>query len=34
MVLLGYEAQQEARFNPFGDCANLDARKVYGLRQM
>jgi hypothetical protein len=26
MVLLGYEAQLEARFGPFGDSANLDAR--------
>jgi hypothetical protein len=33
MVLLGYEAQLEARFSPFGDSDNLDARKVYGLRQ-
>jgi hypothetical protein len=23
----------EARFNPFGDCANLAARYVHGLRQ-
>ena len=34
MVLLGYEAQLEARFGPFGDRANLDARSVHGLRQM
>ena len=33
MVLLGYEAQLEARFGPFGDSANLDARLVYGLRR-
>jgi hypothetical protein len=33
MVLLGYKAQLEARFSPFGDSDNLDARKVYGLRQ-
>ena len=26
MVLLGNEAQVEARFSPFGDSANLDAR--------
>jgi hypothetical protein len=26
MVLLGYEAQVEARFGPFGDSANLDGR--------
>jgi hypothetical protein len=26
MVLLGDEAQLEARFSPFGDSANLDAR--------
>jgi hypothetical protein len=26
MVLLGYEAQLEARFGPFGDSDNLDAR--------
>jgi hypothetical protein len=26
MVLLGDEAQLEARFGPFGDSANLDAR--------
>ena len=24
--LLGYEAQVKARFSPFGDSANLDAR--------
>jgi hypothetical protein len=27
MVLLGDEAQVDARFIPFGDCANLDASK-------
>jgi hypothetical protein len=32
MVLLGDQAQVEARFGPFGDSANLDA-KVHGLRQ-
>jgi hypothetical protein len=26
MVLLGFEAQVEARFGPFGDSADLDAR--------
>ena len=31
MVLLGDEAQLEARFGPFGDSANLDARDVHGL---
>ena len=25
MVLLGEEAQLEAPFSPFGDCANIDA---------
>ena len=33
MVLLGDEAQLEARFGLFGDSANLDTRLVYGLRQ-
>jgi hypothetical protein len=32
MVLLGEEAQVDARFGLFGDSANLDARKVHGLR--
>jgi hypothetical protein len=27
------EAQVEARFSPFGDSANLDARLVHGLRR-
>ena len=31
MVLLGDEAQLEARFGPFGDSANLDARSVHGF---
>jgi hypothetical protein len=31
MVLIGDEAQLEARFGPFGDSANLDARQVHGL---
>jgi hypothetical protein len=30
MVLLVDEAQVEARFSPFGDSANLDARLVRG----
>ena len=33
MVLLGDEAHVEARFGPFGDSANLDARSVHGLRR-
>jgi hypothetical protein len=33
MVLLGDEAQVQARFSPFGDSANLDARQVHSLRQ-
>ena len=33
MVLLGDEAQLEARFGPFGDSANLDARLLHGLRR-
>ena len=33
MVLLGDEAQVEARFGPFGDSANLDARSGHGLRR-
>ena len=32
MVLLGDEAQVEARFDKFGDSANLDTRSVHGLR--
>ena len=31
MVLIDDEAQLEARFGPFGDSANLDARSVHGL---
>jgi hypothetical protein len=31
MVLLGDEAQVEARFSSFGDRANLDARQLLGL---
>jgi hypothetical protein len=34
MVLLSDEARMEARFSPFGDSANLDARQVHGLQQM
>ena len=34
MVLLGDEAQVEARFSPCGESANLDARLVRGLRRM
>jgi hypothetical protein len=33
MVLLFYKAQLEARFGPFGDSANIDARQVHGLRR-
>ena len=33
MVLLGDEAQLEARFGSFGDSGNLDTRPVHGLRQ-
>jgi hypothetical protein len=33
MVLLGDKAQVETRFGPFGDSANLDARKGHGLRR-
>jgi hypothetical protein len=33
MVLLGDEAQVEARFGLFGDSANLDTRQVNGLPQ-
>jgi hypothetical protein len=32
MVLLGDEAQMGARFIPFGDSANPDARWVHDLR--
>jgi hypothetical protein len=31
-VLLGDEAQVDARSSPFGDSANLDTRLVHGLR--
>ena len=33
MVVVGDEAQLEARFGPFGDSANLDARSAHGLRR-
>ena len=33
IVLLGDEAQVQARFGLFGDSANLDARYVHGLRR-
>jgi hypothetical protein len=32
MVLLGDEAQVDARFGVFGDSANLDAILEHGLR--
>jgi hypothetical protein len=31
MILLGDEAQVEARFSLFGDSANLDARWMHGF---
>jgi hypothetical protein len=31
MVLLGNKAQVDARFGPFGDSANLNARLVHGF---
>jgi hypothetical protein len=34
MVLLGDEAQVEARFSTFADSANLDTIYLPGLRQM
>jgi hypothetical protein len=33
MVLLGDEAQVDARFGPFGDSTNLGVRKVHSLRR-
>jgi hypothetical protein len=33
MELLGDMGHVEARFGPFGDSANLEARYVHGLRQ-
>jgi hypothetical protein len=32
MILLGDEAQVEARLSPFGDSTNLDARWMHVLR--
>jgi hypothetical protein len=32
MVLLGDEAQVDARFGPFGDSANLEAMRVCAKR--
>ena len=32
MVLLDDEAQLEARFGPFRNSVNLDARSMHGLR--
>jgi hypothetical protein len=34
MVILGDEAPLEARFGPFGDSANLDAKLVHSMRRM
>jgi hypothetical protein len=34
MILLGDEAQMEARFGPFGDSVSFSARQVRSLRQM
>jgi hypothetical protein len=34
MVLLGDEAQMEARFDPFGDSVSFSAREGHSLRQM
>jgi hypothetical protein len=34
MVLLGDEAQVDARFGPLVDSANLDVTLVHGLRRM
>jgi hypothetical protein len=31
MELLGHVGQEEARFDPFGDCVNLGIRYVLGL---
>jgi hypothetical protein len=33
MVLLGDEAQAEARFDPLGDSGNLDASKLHDLHR-
>ena len=34
MELLGDEAQVEAHFSPFGDCASVGGRYTHGLHQM
>jgi hypothetical protein len=34
MVLQGDDIQLKARFSPFGDSVNLNARWVRGLHQM
>ena len=34
MVLLGDEAEMEARFGPFGDIVSVGARSVHGLHHM
>ena len=34
MVLLLVDGELDARFGPFGDSANLDAKQVHGLRRM
>jgi hypothetical protein len=34
MVLLGDEAQMEARFGPFGNSVSFSARLVHGLLQI
>jgi hypothetical protein len=33
MVLLGDQAQMEARFGPFGDSVSFSARQVHSLRE-
>jgi hypothetical protein len=33
MVLLGYKAQLEDYFGPFGDSANPNARQVHGVNE-
>ena len=34
IVLLGDVGEVEARFSPFGDSVELDARYMHGLRQL
>jgi hypothetical protein len=34
MVLQGDDAQLKARFSPFGDSVNLNARWVHGFHRM